>query len=268
MCASSSASSPEGRGLDLPRYQSEHAAGMDLLAAIEQDLQLAPGERALVSTGVALAIPAGYEGQVRPRSGLAIREGITLLNAPGTIDADYRGTAETRRHQPRLGAGDDPARRAPRAAGGRPRRARRARARRRASRHPARRRRLRVDRPMSASASVPIVARARLGYARGADGERSTGGRPCGLRLFRCWRCSCSLPPRRPAAARTRRPPSAGSYILPPGSCAAATWSRGSRPSTSTASRSTSRNCCGPASTRCSPSGRCTASPASTSSTP
>jgi len=83
---------PEGRGLDLPRYQSEHAAGMDLLAAIGQDLQLAPGERALVSTGVALAIPAGYEGQVRPRSGLAIREGLTLLNAPGTIDADYRGT--------------------------------------------------------------------------------------------------------------------------------------------------------------------------------
>ena len=83
---------PEGRGLDLPSYQSEHAAGMDLLAAIGQDLHLAPGERALVSTGVALAIPAGYEGQVRPRSGLAIRHGVTLLNAPGTIDADYRGT--------------------------------------------------------------------------------------------------------------------------------------------------------------------------------
>jgi dUTP pyrophosphatase len=83
---------PEGRGLDLPRYQSEHAAGMDLLAALDQELHLAPGERALVSTGVALAIPAGYEGQVRPRSGLAIREGITLVNAPGTIDADYRGT--------------------------------------------------------------------------------------------------------------------------------------------------------------------------------
>lgn len=83
---------PEGRGLDLPAYQSEHAAGMDLLAAIEQDLVLAPGERTLVSTGVALAIPAGFEGQVRPRSGLAIREGVTLLNSPGTIDADYRGT--------------------------------------------------------------------------------------------------------------------------------------------------------------------------------
>lgn len=85
---------PEGRGLDLPGYQSEHAAGMDLLAAIEQDLNLPPGERTLVSTGVALAIPAGYEGQVRPRSGLAIRHGITLLNAPGTIDADYRGTVK------------------------------------------------------------------------------------------------------------------------------------------------------------------------------
>ena len=83
---------PEGRGLDLPRYQSEHAAGLDLLAAIEADLTLAPGERALVSTGIALALPVGYEGQVRPRSGLAIREGVTLLNAPGTIDADYRGT--------------------------------------------------------------------------------------------------------------------------------------------------------------------------------
>lgn len=83
---------PEGRDLDLPSYQSEHAAGMDLLAALEEDLQLAPGERAVVSTGLALAIPAGYEGQVRPRSGLAVREGLTLLNAPGTIDADYRGT--------------------------------------------------------------------------------------------------------------------------------------------------------------------------------
>ena len=85
---------PEGRGLDLPRYQSEHAAGVDLHAAVERDLHLAPGERALVSTGLALAIPAGFEGQVRPRSGLAVRDGITLLNAPGTIDADYRGTVK------------------------------------------------------------------------------------------------------------------------------------------------------------------------------
>lgn len=85
---------PEGRGLDLPRYQSDHAAGMDLLAAIGEDLRLAPGARSLVSTGIALAIPPGYEGQVRPRSGLAIRAGITLLNSPGTIDADYRGTVK------------------------------------------------------------------------------------------------------------------------------------------------------------------------------
>ena len=82
---------PEGRGLELPRYQSEHAAGMDLLAALEADLTLAPGERALVSTGIALAIPPGHEGQVRPRSGLAILHGVTCLNSPGTIDSDYRG---------------------------------------------------------------------------------------------------------------------------------------------------------------------------------
>jgi len=83
---------PEGRGLALPRYQTEHAAGMDLLAAIEGELRLAPGERALVSTGIALALPEGFEAQVRPRSGLALRHGITMLNAPGTVDADYRGT--------------------------------------------------------------------------------------------------------------------------------------------------------------------------------
>ena len=83
---------PEGRGLELPRYQTDHAAGADLHAALEQDLVLEPGARALVSTGIALAIPPGYEGQVRPRSGLAVRDGVTLLNAPGTIDADYRGT--------------------------------------------------------------------------------------------------------------------------------------------------------------------------------
>ena len=83
---------PEGRGLDLPGYQSDHAAGMDLLAAIDGKLRLAPGDRALVSTGIAIALPAGYEAQVRPRSGLALRHGVTMLNAPGTVDADYRGT--------------------------------------------------------------------------------------------------------------------------------------------------------------------------------
>lgn len=75
----------------LPAYMTELAAGMDLFACLDQALLLAPGERCLVGTGIALAIPAGYEGQVRPRSGLAIKKGVTLVNAPGTIDADYRG---------------------------------------------------------------------------------------------------------------------------------------------------------------------------------
>lgn len=80
-----------GRGepLPLPRYESDHAAGLDLRA--DEPVALAPGERALVPTGLALEIPPGYEGQVRPRSGLAARHGVTLLNAPGTVDADYRG---------------------------------------------------------------------------------------------------------------------------------------------------------------------------------
>jgi len=75
----------------LPRYMTEHAAGMDLHAAVDTPLVLAPGERGLVPTGLAMAIPPGYEGQVRPRSGLALRQGVTLVNSPGTIDADYRG---------------------------------------------------------------------------------------------------------------------------------------------------------------------------------
>jgi len=80
-----------GRGppLDLPRYQTAGAAGLDLRA--DEDFSLAPGERRLVPTGLALEIPAGHEGQVRPRSGLAAKHGIGLVNAPGTIDADYRG---------------------------------------------------------------------------------------------------------------------------------------------------------------------------------
>lgn len=82
-----------GAGLDLPAYQTSGSAGMDLCAAVEADapLVLAPGGRALVPTGFALALPAGFEAQVRPRSGLALRHGVTVLNAPGTIDADYRG---------------------------------------------------------------------------------------------------------------------------------------------------------------------------------
>jgi dUTP pyrophosphatase len=80
-----------GRDLPLPAYQSELAAGLDLLAAVEAPLSLAPGERALVPTGLAMSLPAGYEAQVRPRSGLAAKHGVTVLNTPGTVDADYRG---------------------------------------------------------------------------------------------------------------------------------------------------------------------------------
>jgi len=80
-----------GAGLPLPRYMSAHAAGLDLLADVDDALELAPGTRLLVPTGLAIAIPPGYEGQVRPRSGRAFAEGLTVLNAPGTIDADYRG---------------------------------------------------------------------------------------------------------------------------------------------------------------------------------
>lgn len=77
--------------LPLPKYETAQAAGMDLLACIDVDVTLAPGERRLIPTGLYLEIPAGYEAQVRPRSGLALKHGITCLNTPGTIDADYRG---------------------------------------------------------------------------------------------------------------------------------------------------------------------------------
>jgi dUTP pyrophosphatase len=84
---------PNGVDLPLPTYQTSDAAGMDLFAAVPTDspIVLAPGERVLVPTGIAIGLPAGMEGQVRPRSGLALRHGLTILNAPGTIDADYRG---------------------------------------------------------------------------------------------------------------------------------------------------------------------------------
>lgn len=82
---------PQGEGLPLPSYKSEHASGADLCAAVREQLTLLPGARALVPTGFSIALPAGYEAQVRARSGLAIRYGIACLNAPGTIDADYRG---------------------------------------------------------------------------------------------------------------------------------------------------------------------------------
>jgi dUTP pyrophosphatase len=82
---------PGAGDLPLPRYATEGSAGADLHAAVEGELSLAPGQRALVPTGLALALPPGYEAQVRPRSGLALSHGVTLPNAPGTIDSDYRG---------------------------------------------------------------------------------------------------------------------------------------------------------------------------------
>jgi dUTP pyrophosphatase len=87
---------PHAAGLPLPSYQSADAAGLDLVAAVPEDtpLVIAPGGRAAVPTGLVLALPAGSEGQVRPRSGLALRHGVTVLNSPGTIDADYRGEVQ------------------------------------------------------------------------------------------------------------------------------------------------------------------------------
>jgi len=82
---------PHFDGLQLPRFQTASSSGMDLRAAIEGELTLEPGQRHLVPTGLRIAIPKGYEGQVRPRSGLAVRHGLSLVNTPGTIDADYRG---------------------------------------------------------------------------------------------------------------------------------------------------------------------------------
>jgi dUTP pyrophosphatase len=82
---------PGNEDLPLPAYQTEHAAAMDLPAAVTASIQVQPGQTVLVPCGFSLAIPVGYEGQVRPRSGLAIKHGLTVVNAPGTIDADYRG---------------------------------------------------------------------------------------------------------------------------------------------------------------------------------
>ena len=82
---------PHGQGLDLPSYATIGSAGADLRAAVGTPLVIQPGERALVPTGIAMALPANHEGQVRPRSGLAVKFGLTVLNAPGTIDSDYRG---------------------------------------------------------------------------------------------------------------------------------------------------------------------------------
>lgn len=82
---------PHGADLEPPAYGSAEAAGCDLLAAVEAPLTLAPGGRALVPTGIRIALPPGYEAQVRPRSGLAAKHGVTVLNTPGTVDSDYRG---------------------------------------------------------------------------------------------------------------------------------------------------------------------------------
>ena len=82
---------PHALGLPLPSYATEGAAGMDLRAALAEPMLLQPGSRSLIPTGIAIAVPAGFEAQVRPRSGLAIKHGITMLNSPGTIDSDYRG---------------------------------------------------------------------------------------------------------------------------------------------------------------------------------
>ena len=82
---------PHGAGLDLPAYATAGAAGLDLAAALDAPATLAPGARMLIPTGLAIALPEGYEGQLRPRSGLAFKHGVTVLNAPGTIDWDYRG---------------------------------------------------------------------------------------------------------------------------------------------------------------------------------
>jgi dUTP pyrophosphatase len=84
---------PHGEGLPLPSYQSQHAAGLDIVAGVPEGepVELLPGARALIPTGFALELPRGYEAQMRPRSGLALKHGVTLLNSPGTIDCDYRG---------------------------------------------------------------------------------------------------------------------------------------------------------------------------------
>jgi dUTP pyrophosphatase len=80
-----------GMDLSLPTYMSEHAAGMDLYAAVKDETVIPPGEWRLIPTGIAIALPDGYEAQVRPRSGLALKSGVSILNTPGTVDADYRG---------------------------------------------------------------------------------------------------------------------------------------------------------------------------------
>jgi dUTP pyrophosphatase len=85
---------PHGADLPLPSYATTQSAGLDLMAAVQGEVTLAPGARQLIPTGLAIALPAGFEAQVRPRSGLALKHGVTVLNSPGTIDADYRGEVQ------------------------------------------------------------------------------------------------------------------------------------------------------------------------------
>ncbi|HXR96158.1 MAG TPA: dUTP diphosphatase [Rhizomicrobium sp.] len=82
---------PHGRDLALPHYATSGSAGLDLIAAVEEEIELLPGQRAAIPCGIAIELPHGYDAQVRPRSGLALNQGVTVLNAPGTIDSDYRG---------------------------------------------------------------------------------------------------------------------------------------------------------------------------------
>ena len=94
---------PNASDLPLPSYATVGSAGLDLLAAVEEDIELKPGERKLVPAGIAIALPPGFEAQVRPRAGLALKHGITLINSPGTIDSDYRGEIKC----PMINHGDD-----------------------------------------------------------------------------------------------------------------------------------------------------------------
>ncbi|GAA0558348.1 dUTP diphosphatase [Rhizomicrobium electricum] len=95
---------PHAADLPLPTYATEGSAGLDLLAAVDAEIVLQPRERKLVPTGLSIALPLGYEAQVRPRSGLALKHGITLINSPGTIDSDYRGEIKC----PMINHGDEP----------------------------------------------------------------------------------------------------------------------------------------------------------------
>ena len=142
---------PHAEGLPLPAYQSSQAAGLDLLAAVPEQtpLVLAAGQHAMVPTGLVVALPDGFEAQVRPRSGLAAKHGVTVLNSPGTVDADYRGEINVLLVNLGHRTIHDPPRRAHRADGGGAGDARGTRARGFAVDHDTRRRRIRFDRALN-----------------------------------------------------------------------------------------------------------------------